>query len=187
MSYGSSQASSAVRADVQSCLDMIREGRCTVERAKNALDATLAECDEGIAYIQSQLDEVKEDLTANKYAQDFVEQERRDVAARLADAKCAAADAKRDGNEREAVSQQQSVEALSERLRQLNEEAHGLERDQAELEREREQVEAELDGAKRERDRLDREGHDLYNRLAEETEAANSELQRQADLISSKR
>ena len=187
MSYGSSQASSAVRADAQHCLDMIREGRCTVERAKNALDATLAACDEGIAYIKDQLSDVDFDLPSNKYAQDYVEKERRSVLDQLGRAQSALRAAKERGDEREAFSQEQSVKDLQWRLHLVNEDAHALELDQAKLEQEKKQIEDELEGAEMDRDRLDKEGHDLYNRLAEETEVQNSELQRQADLITSKR
>lgn len=184
--YSSGQAGGAVRADVQSCLNMIREGRCTVEAAKDALDATLHACDEAISFIADTLDSVKEDLNANKYAQQYVEEQRRDVASRQADAACAAREAKQRGDEREAVSQQTIADALKERLRQINEDARMLERDQAALEREKETVQNQHDDAVRERDRLDQEGHDMYNRLVERTEAQNRELQRQADLISSK-
>lgn len=166
---------------------MIREGRCTVERAKGALDATLSACDDGIAFINDQLDEVKEDITANRYTQQRVMRERDGTLQQLDENKRALEEAKRNGDKSEAYSRQQCIDRLEEIYGRQIEETHSLERDQAALEREKEQICEHLDAAKYERDRLDREGHDLYNRLVEETEVTNRELQRQADLIMNKR
>lgn len=187
MSYGSSQASSAVREDVQSCLDMIREGRCTVEHAKNALEATLSACEDGISYIKDQLSDAEFDLTTNKYRQEYVEGKRRCILDQLGQAQSALRAAKERHDDRETFIQEQTVKQYQFALRQVNDDAHTLELEQAKLEQEKKQIEDELEGAEMERDRLVSEGSDLYNRLAEETEAANSELQRHADLISSKR
>lgn len=187
MSYGSSQAASAVRADAQSCLDMIREGRCTVEHAKNALDATLSACDDGISCIKDQLSDAEFDLTTNKYAQEIVEGRRRTILDQLGQAQSALRAAKERGDAGEIFAKEQFVEYNQFALQQVNDNAHWLESEQAKLEQEKKRIEDELEGAEMDRDRLDREGHDLYNRLVEETEAQNSELQRQADLISNKR